>query len=187
MCELAKSVKNLALLGLVLTSVLVTTNVAPALEVGEKAPDFTLPSTTGENISLHQFQGKKNVLVEFYVRDFGPTWIKNLSARVADYQKFQDMDIQVLAVSADDTFSQKTFADSLKSPFPFLSNPDLTVIKNYAGLQPHPKDPTKQVSLRGLFLIDKQGIVRGKWVGATADFFPSEEILKVAQSMAGKS
>ena len=97
------------------------------------------------------------------------------------------MDIQVLAVSADDTFSQKTFADSLKSPFPFLSNPDLKVIQSYAGLQPHPKDPNKQVSRRGLFLIDKQGIVRGKWVGETADFFPSEEILKVAQGMARKS
>jgi cytochrome oxidase Cu insertion factor (SCO1/SenC/PrrC family) len=70
---LLQSIKNLALVGMVLTSVLITARVAPALEIGDKAPDFTLPSTTGENISLYQFQGKKNVLVEFYVRDFGPT------------------------------------------------------------------------------------------------------------------
>ncbi len=47
--------------------------VAAALEAGEKAPDFTLPSTTGEKISLSQFLGKKLVLIEFYVADFTPT------------------------------------------------------------------------------------------------------------------
>lgn len=47
--------------------------IASALEIGDKAPDFTLPSTTGEKISLSQFRGKKPVLVEFYVADFGAT------------------------------------------------------------------------------------------------------------------
>jgi hypothetical protein len=47
--------------------------VATALEVGDKAPDFTLPSTTGDKISLSQFLGKKLVLIEFYVADFTPT------------------------------------------------------------------------------------------------------------------
>lgn len=46
--------------------------VAAALDAGEKAPDFTLPSTSGEKISLSQFRGKKLVLLEFYVHDFGP-------------------------------------------------------------------------------------------------------------------
>jgi len=47
--------------------------VATALEVGERAPDFTLPSTIGEKVSLSQFLGKKLVLIEFYVTDFTPT------------------------------------------------------------------------------------------------------------------
>ena len=46
--------------------------VAQALEVGEKAPDFSLPSTTGSAISLGQFRGKKVVLLEFYGADFSP-------------------------------------------------------------------------------------------------------------------
>jgi cytochrome oxidase Cu insertion factor (SCO1/SenC/PrrC family) len=46
--------------------------VAAALEVGDKAPDFTLPSTTGEKISLSQFRGKKVVLLEFYGADYSP-------------------------------------------------------------------------------------------------------------------
>jgi peroxiredoxin len=47
--------------------------VTMAVEIGEQAPDFTLPSTTGETISLRQFQGQKLVLLEFYVNDFGGT------------------------------------------------------------------------------------------------------------------
>ena len=46
--------------------------VAQALEIGEKAPDFTLHSTTGGTISLGQFRGKKLVLLEFYGADFSP-------------------------------------------------------------------------------------------------------------------
>jgi peroxiredoxin Q/BCP len=46
--------------------------MAAALEPGDKAPDFTLPSTTGEKISLAQFRGKKLVLLEFYGADFSP-------------------------------------------------------------------------------------------------------------------
>ncbi len=47
--------------------------VAVALEVGEPAPDFNLPATTGVNISLSEFRGKKWVLLEFYGADFVPT------------------------------------------------------------------------------------------------------------------
>jgi peroxiredoxin len=53
--------------------VLVTAGVALALEVGDRAPDFTLQSTTGEKISLSQFRGKKHVLIQFYTIDFNPT------------------------------------------------------------------------------------------------------------------
>ncbi len=46
---------------------------ALAVQVGQKAPDFKLPATTGKAISLSQYKGKSLVLVEFYVADFGPT------------------------------------------------------------------------------------------------------------------
>ena len=51
---------------------LVGSSIAQAVEVGDRAPDFTLPSTTGKAISLSQFKGKKNVLIEFYSFDFNP-------------------------------------------------------------------------------------------------------------------
>jgi len=68
----ATLVKNLFLSSVLLAGVLGVTGVATALEVGEKAPDFTLPSTIGEKISLSQFQGKQLVLIEFYGSDYSP-------------------------------------------------------------------------------------------------------------------
>ena len=65
--------RRLMMLGFLLAGMVVSTNVAIALEVGAQAPDFTLPSTTGEPISLSQFRGKKLVLIEFYGVDFAPT------------------------------------------------------------------------------------------------------------------
>jgi peroxiredoxin Q/BCP len=73
--DLPKPMGRRGLLGMLLGAAWagIGARVAAALEVGEKAPDFTLPATTGEKISLSQFRGKKLVLLEFYVHDFGPT------------------------------------------------------------------------------------------------------------------
>ena len=70
---LSKFTKGLSLAGILLAGVLCGAGVALAVEVGEKAPDFTLPSTTGKDISLSEFLGKKHVLIEFYGGDFDPT------------------------------------------------------------------------------------------------------------------
>ena len=66
------SISHVVLVGVVLACVLVGVRETAALEIGESAPDFTLPSTTGETISLRQFQGKQLVLIEFYGDDFAP-------------------------------------------------------------------------------------------------------------------
>jgi peroxiredoxin Q/BCP len=70
---LAHRIKSLFLVGVLLAGVLGITSVTIALEIGEKAPDFTLPSTMGRDISLSEFLGKKSVLIEFYGADFEPT------------------------------------------------------------------------------------------------------------------
>jgi peroxiredoxin Q/BCP len=64
-----QTTSNLLLIGILLAGVLMGVPVAPALEVGEEAPDFTLPSTFGEEINLRQFRGKQLVLIEFYGGD----------------------------------------------------------------------------------------------------------------------
>ena len=73
MSGLPPGVARLIMVSTTLARLLMVPGVALSLEVGEKAPDFTLPSTTGEQISLSQFRGKQHVLLEFYVRDHGPT------------------------------------------------------------------------------------------------------------------
>jgi len=66
-------ISKLVLVGVLLASMLVGMRETTALEVGEKAPDFLLPSTMGGMTSLSMFQGKKLVLLEFYGADFAPT------------------------------------------------------------------------------------------------------------------
>jgi hypothetical protein len=70
---LLRYLRHLILLLSLLSGMLLGVRSAAALGVGDTAPDFTLPSTTGEPISLQQFRGRKHLLIEFYVRAFGPT------------------------------------------------------------------------------------------------------------------
>lgn len=65
-------ISNLVLVGMLLACLLMGVRETAALEVGEEAPDFTLPSTLGTEISLRQFRGKQHVLIEFYGDDFYP-------------------------------------------------------------------------------------------------------------------
>ena len=93
------------------------------------------------------------------------------------------MNVQILGISANSPFSQKTFADSLKLPYPLLSDfPDLKVIQRYTGLE----NLKVTAARRGFFLIDQGGIVRGRWFGDTVSVFPSESILEKAREIAGK-
>lgn len=72
MLEVINRGKSYLVLSLLLAGLVGTATVTSALEVGDKAPEFTLPSTTGEKISLSQFRGKKIVLLEFYGADYSP-------------------------------------------------------------------------------------------------------------------
>jgi peroxiredoxin len=69
-------------------------------------------------------------------------------------------------------------------PYPLLSDfPHLKVIQSYGGLNPNWKATT---AVRFFFLIDRKGVVRGKWQGTIKDVFPSEPILKAAEEIARK-
>jgi thioredoxin-dependent peroxiredoxin len=184
--EIQKRARTAVLFSVLLAAALGAggTRVARALEIGKPAPDFTLPSTTGEKISLSQFRGKL-VLIEFYGGAFFPVWTANLSARRADYGKFQELNVEILGISADNPFAQKTFADSLKLPYPLLSDfPDLKVIRRYGIL-----GASKMTANRSFFLVDQQGIVRKQWLLGAAGgemVMPSEEILKAVREIRGK-
>jgi peroxiredoxin len=81
-------------------------------------------------------------------------------ARKADFKRFETLGIQNLAVSANLTFSQQTFAESLKLPFPLLSDfPERETIRAYGVL-----NEKTMTAHRSFFLIDPRGIVRKKWI-----------------------
>ncbi len=113
----------------------------------------------------------------------------NLSARKADYSKFQELDVQILGISTNHPFSQKTFAESLQLPYPLLSDfPNLKVTRQYGGLSQNPMLTKLGIAERAFFLIDQQGIVRQRWLvkGGEDIVFSSEDLLKEAREIAGK-
>ena len=163
---------------------------AAALEIGQRAPDFTLPSTAGKNVSLQDFRGKKVVLIEFYGGVEFPTCAANLSARKVDYSKFEALGVQVLGISNEHSFTQKAFADSTKLPYPLLSDVSEDVIKRYGvvygttGIKVYYPDDLGKGAARAFFLIDRQGFVRGRWYGEDMEVFPTAELLKSARELA---
>lgn len=105
---------------------------------------------------------------------------------MVDYSKFQERNVQLLGVAGSNPFSQKTFADSMKLPYPLLSDyPDLKVIRRY-GVLKRIGEAKRPVARGAYFLIDKEGIVRGRWYNPPKVVFPSEPFLKAAREIEGK-
>lgn len=94
------------------------------------------------------------------------------------------MNVQVLGIAASNPFSQKTLADSLELSYPLLSDfPEPRVIQSYGVLRPYAKNPERMVAQRSFFLIDSQGVVRGRWLADDGVVFPSEPILEAARKL----
>ena len=96
----------------------------------------------------------------------------------------------MLAISGDNPFSQKALADSLHLPYPLLSDLGLKVTRSYGvlyGAVGKVEDPAFKdlIAKRAFFLVDQQGIVRGKWIGEDLVVFPSDILLKAAQELTG--
>jgi peroxiredoxin Q/BCP len=105
-------------------------------------------------------------------------------ARKADYKRFEALGVQILGVSADNTFPQQTFAESLKLPYPLLSDfPARKVIRAYGIL-----NEQTMTAIRTFFLIDPHGIIRKKWVLAnpSTDVVYSLTLLKDIEAIVGK-
>jgi glutaredoxin-dependent peroxiredoxin len=89
------------------------------------------------------------------------------------------LNVQLFGITDNLPFSQKAFADSLQLPYPLLSDMKLDVTKAYGVM-----DGGKW--RRSFFLVDKEGIVRGRWIGEDSGVFPNEPLLKAAEEIAGK-
>ena len=129
------------------------------LEVGTKAPDFTLPDKDGQNVSLSDFAGKKVVLY-FYPKDNTPGCTRQACAFAGAYEEFKTLDAVVIGVSKDSVASHQKFAEKYDLPFVLLSDPELTAIQAYGVWQE--KKLYGKVSMgvvRFTYVIDKNGVI----------------------------
>ena len=125
------------------------------VKVGDPAPNFSLPSQSGEIVSLQDFAGKKAVVLYFYPKDDTPGCTAESCAFRDSYQVFQDAGAEVIGVSGDSADSHNKFATKHQLPFTLLSDTGNQVRKLYGvpatlGLLPG----------RVTYVIDKQGVVR---------------------------
>ena len=129
------------------------------LEVGTKAPEFTLPDKDGTAVSLADFSGKKVVLY-FYPRDNTPGCTRQACAFAGAYEEFKKINAVVIGISKDSVASHQKFAEKHSLPFILLSDPELTAIQAYGVWQE--KKLYGKVSMgvvRSTFVIDEDGMI----------------------------
>ena len=129
------------------------------LEVGMKAPDFTLPDKDGNQVSLSDFKGKKVVLY-FYPKDNTPGCTRQACAFAQNYRAFEEKGVVVIGVSKDSVASHVKFAEKHQLPFILLSDPELVAIQGYDVWKE--KKLYGKVSMgvvRTTYIIDEEGII----------------------------
>jgi peroxiredoxin Q/BCP len=126
--------------------------------IGKPAPDFTLPSTSGEPLSLRQFKGKKTVVVFFYPDDETPGCTKEACGFRDLSAQFEAAGAVILGISADDLESHQKFKTKNKLPYELLYDADAVVSKSYGVWKLKNLYGKKFMGIeRTTFVIDKTG------------------------------
>ncbi len=155
-----------------------------SVEVGQKAPEFKLYDTDKKERSLSEFSGK-NVILAFFPGAFTGVCTKEMCNFRDSMGRFNNLNGQVVGVSVDGPFSNKAFADQNKLNFPILSDFNRQVVKaynavqeNFAGLNGY------NSAKRSVFVLDKNGIIKYKWVSDNPGIEPNyEEVIKALESL----
>ncbi len=126
-----------------------------AVKVGDKAPDFTLPSQMGDDVTLSEFFGKKNVVLYFYPKDETTGCTKEACTFRDNYEELTKLDAEVIGVSGQSVESHKSFASHHGLPFILLSDKNNNIRELYGV-------PSSMGIIPGrvTYIIDKKGMVR---------------------------
>ena len=126
--------------------------------IGKPAPDFTLPSTSGESVTLRQFKGKKTVILYFYSKDETPGCTKEACDFRDFTSDFEQTGTVILGVSTDSMESHLKFRDKQKLPFQLLVDEDASVSKMFGVYKMKNLYGKKYLGIeRTTFVIDKTG------------------------------
>ncbi len=149
------------------------------IEVGQKAPEFTLKDQNQKDVALKDFRGK-NVLLAFYPLDFSPVCSKEHACFKDDFSRFHGLDAEVLGISVDSTWAHKAFADKLGIKYPLLADfhPKGDVAKKFGlYLEDH------GITNRATVIIDKEGIIRYLQVYDIPQQRENEQLIKVLNEL----
>ena len=128
------------------------------LNVGMKAPEFSLPDQNGTVHTLSEYLGQKVVLY-FYPKDMTSGCTAQACSFGDLYPQFREKGAVVLGVSKDSVESHKRFEEKHGLPFPLLSDPELQAIRAYDVLKPSKDGLPSKSLIRSTYLIDETGII----------------------------
>ncbi len=129
------------------------------LKKGDKAPNFTLPSSDKSEISLSDY-GDKNVILLFFPLAFTGVCTTELCSVRDNIATYNNMNVEVLAISVDSPFSLAKFKEEQNLNFPLLSDFNKEVSRSYGALYEDFVLGLKGVSKRSTFVLDKNGTIR---------------------------
>ena len=129
------------------------------LDIGTKAPDFTLPDQNGNNVSLGDFLGKK-VVLWFFPKASTPGWIIEGQGFRDELKKFVEKNAVVVGMSADAPKKQKKFCDKQGFEYPMLGDEGKDVLKAY-GVWGQKKFMGREYDgiFRNTYVIDENGVI----------------------------
>lgn len=151
-----------------------------SLEIGQEAPNFTLKNQFGEEVTLSDYRGVKNVVLVFFPMAFTGICTGELCEIRDRSASLVNDDVQVLGISCDASPSQKVFAEQEGIEYPLLSDywPHGAVSKAYGSFF-----EDRGFSLRGTFIIDKQGILRWSVVNGPGDARDPNEYVEFLKTL----
>lgn len=153
-----------------------------ALQVGDKAPNFSLTSDSKATVSLADYQGK-NVVVLFFPLAFTGVCTTELCTMRDDIATYQNLDAEILAISVDSPFTLEQFKIQQNLNFPLLSDFNATTSAEYGALYGDFVLGMKNVSKRSAFVVDKAGDIRYAEVLESAGDLPN--FVAIKETLAG--
>lgn len=153
-----------------------------SLEVGDKAPNFNLPTDGGGSISLKDLKGE-TVILYFYPKDDTPGCTKEACGFRDALPDFSKAKAKVIGVSKDPVKKHDKFKDKYDLTFPLASDEDGAVCEDYGAWVEKSMYGRKYMGIdRSTFLIDGKGVIRGIWRKVKVPGHV-DEVLKAAQEL----